>query len=186
MSPGAADLARFYETITRGQQKFRPGGHGQSRPPAQRASRDRIDNGATVRIRPDYFGLSVADAELMDPQQRLILMGAVHALENAGLAPAAELALAVGVFVSSSENQYQQGLLRNGAGAVDGFQMSLLNGKDFVSTRIAYHLNLTGPALTVQSACSSSLAAIHVACQHLRLRGMRGCFGEAVFQPTRV
>jgi len=166
---GAADLARFYETITRGQQNFVPVGTDRADP--QRSGR--VEIASTMErlfeFDPDYFGLSVADAELMDPQQRLILMGAVHALENAGLAPAAELAQVVGVFVSSSENQYQQGLLCNGAGAVDGFQMSLLNEKDFVSTRIAYHLNLTGPALTVQSACSSSLAAIHVACQHLRL-----------------
>ncbi|MCX8508678.1 MAG: amino acid adenylation domain-containing protein, partial [Rhodobacteraceae bacterium] len=166
---GAADLGQFYETITRGQTNFVPVGPERADP----GHRGHVAVASTIEglfdFDPDYFGLSLADAELMDPQQRLILMGAVHALENAGLAPAAELAQPIGVFVSSSENQYQQALLRSGAGPVDGFQMSLLNEKDFVSTRIAYHLNLTGPALTVQSACSSSLAAIHVACQHLRL-----------------
>lgn len=166
--PNAPDLDAFRDSIMQGLDNFSTIGATT----AADGTAGQVGVSATMDglfdFDPEYFGLSAADAELMDPQQRLILMGAVHALENAGLAPGHHAGLPVGVYVSSSENQYQQTLLRAGAGEADQFQMSLLNEKDFVSTRIAYHLNLTGPAMTVQSACSSSLAALHVACQQLR------------------
>ncbi len=166
--PDAPDLATFRDSIMQGKKNFTTVGATT----ATDGAPGQVGVAATMDglfdFDPEYFGLSAADAELMDPQQRLILMGAVHALENAGLAPGHQAGLPVGVYVSSSENQYQQALLRAGMAENDLFQMSLLNEKDFVSTRIAYHLNLTGPAMTVQSACSSSLAALHVACQQLR------------------
>jgi len=162
--PGADNLSDFWSAVSHGQSGIEYGGDGIS--PGRVAAVASMNG--LFDFDPGYFGLSPADAEWMDPQQRHMLMGAVHALENAGLAPGAIDAL-VGVAVSSSENRYQQSLLRAGATAsADPFQLSLLNEKDFVSSRLAYHLNLRGPSLTVQSACSSSLAAIHVACQQLR------------------
>lgn len=164
----APDLRQFWDTIKQGRDNFVDVHNTQT----ALGRKGRVGVSSTMDglfdFDPEYFGLSHADVTLMDPQQRLLLMGAVHALENAGIAPGDEQAAPVGVFVSSSENQYQQDILRHATHQVDGLQMSLLNEKDFVSTRIAYHLNLNGPAMTVQSACSSSLVAVHIACQQLR------------------
>ncbi|WP_020593999.1 non-ribosomal peptide synthetase [Kiloniella laminariae] len=180
--PNAPDLVSFWEKIQQGDDCISHNNTSNVTSLTEnRTSRDSLP-GATDRHRvssvssmdglfdfdPAYFGLTASEAEVMDPQQRHILMGAVHALENAGLPPTATTGR-VAVVVSSSENRYQQAILKSGAAPRDGFQMSLLNEKDFVSSRIAYHLNLNGPALTVQSACSSSLSAIHIACQQLRL-----------------
>ncbi len=184
--PDAPDLAAFWESITQGKDNFTTVGPTT----AAEGKNGQVGVAATMPdlfdFDPEYFGLSAADAEIMDPQQRLILMGAVHALENAGLAPGQNSGLPIGVFVSSSENQYQQELLRAGNTPADPFQMSLLNEKDFVSTRIAYHLNLTGPAMTVQSACSSSLTALHVACQQLRSGECRVALAGGVSADPRL
>ncbi|CCN72479.1 non-ribosomal peptide synthetase [Vibrio nigripulchritudo] len=113
-----------------------------------------------------YFGISEHDAKLMDPQQRHALMSAVHALEDAGIQWGN--ANPLGVVMSASDNTYGSKILRNSNGKLDDYALSLLNEKDFISTRIAYHLNLTGPAITSQTACSSSLVAIHQACRQIQ------------------
>ncbi|NOR63928.1 MAG: SDR family NAD(P)-dependent oxidoreductase, partial [Rhodobacteraceae bacterium] len=115
---------------------------------------------------PDYFGISHKEARLMDPQQRHLLMGAVQALENAGMRPDQGR---IGCLMSSSENTYHLQQVN----ASDDFQadrapLAMQNEKDFLASRIAYHLGLTGPAFTVQSACSSSLLGVHQACNMLQ------------------
>ncbi len=113
------------------------------------------------------FGYSPRDAAVLDPQQRVFLECAWHALEHAGHLGDGE---GVGVYASASINTY---LLRHlfGNPAVPGglqpLDLLLANDKDTLASRVAYHLDLTGPAITVQTACSSSLVAIHVACQAL-------------------
>ncbi|BEH01061.1 hypothetical protein brsh051_03420 [Brooklawnia propionicigenes] len=116
----------------------------------------------------EFFGISPAEAELMDPQQRLMLTCAFEALENAGRASGDELRW--GVFASASFSTY---LLNNVLSArpqvVEDSNMLALIGNlpDSVATRLAYKLNLVGPAMTVQTACSSSLVALQVACRSL-------------------
>lgn len=115
------------------------------------------------------FDISPREAELMDPQHRLFLECALSALEDAGYA-ADEDAGAVGVYAGATINTYLlNNLSTNGAliNAVDPVQINIANGSDFLTTRVSYKLNLTGPSHVIQSACSTSLVAVHVACQSL-------------------
>ena len=116
-----------------------------------------------------FFGFTPREAEILDPQQRVFLETAWESLENAGYDPE-RFAGAIGVFAGAGMNHY---LLQNLIGrpdvlaSVGDYQVMLLNDKDFLTTRAAYKLNLRGPAVTVQTACSTSLVAIHQACQSL-------------------
>lgn len=114
-----------------------------------------------------FFGCSPREAELMDPQHRLFLECAWSALEDAGYAPRS-LEVPAGVFAGTSLSTY---MLFNLAGDADAqedeFQAMIGSDKDFLSTRVSYKLNLKGPSITVQSGCSTSLTAIHLAIQSL-------------------
>ncbi|MCX6981412.1 MAG: type I polyketide synthase [Verrucomicrobia bacterium] len=115
-----------------------------------------------------FFGLTPRDAELTDPQHRIFLECAVHALEDAALDPA-RFNGSVGVFAGSSLNTY---LLHNIGShpevlanfvtqfQADGYQLLLGNDKDYLATRVSYKLNLRGPSLNIQTACSTSLVAV--------------------------
>ncbi len=113
-----------------------------------------------------FFGYSQRDAELMDPQHRVFLQCCYHALENAGHT-ADGFDGRVGVYAGSAMNTYF--LYANLAErfAEDYLPTLLASDKDFLSTRVSYQLNLTGPSLTIQTACSTSLVAVHTACQSL-------------------
>uniref|UniRef100_UPI0030F42C6E type I polyketide synthase n=1 Tax=Xenorhabdus thailandensis TaxID=3136255 RepID=UPI0030F42C6E len=115
------------------------------------------------------FGYSRQEAEMLDPQQRLFLQTAWHALEHAGYAPR-NIALKTGVFGSSRISTWPSWsqFAMTDVGKVKGLQALMSNDKDYLATRTAYKLNLKGPALTVQTACSSSLVAVHMACENLR------------------
>ncbi|HYI84884.1 MAG TPA: beta-ketoacyl synthase N-terminal-like domain-containing protein, partial [Acetobacteraceae bacterium] len=116
------------------------------------------------RFDPRFFGITSAEAEVMDPQQRLFLETAWHALEDAGLPDRALDGAACAVFVGCSHGDYAQmaGTARLSA------QFGMGNVGSILAARIAYHLNLRGPAVAVDTACSSSLVAVHLACQALR------------------
>ena len=116
-----------------------------------------------------FFGFNPREAQMIDPQQRLFLESAWHALENAGHVPET-CPGRIGVFAGVSINSYLlENLLSNPAllESFGGFQTRIASDKDFLPTRISYKLNLRGPSLTVQTACSTSLVAVHVACQSL-------------------
>ena len=118
-----------------------------------------------------FFGFANRDAELLDPQIRLFLECGWEALENAGYDPATYRG-AIGVYAGSGDNFYAEQNLQSdyrSLSAANFFQTNTANGKDFLATRLAYEFDLTGPALTIQSACSTSLVATHVACQALLL-----------------
>ncbi|HSF40968.1 MAG TPA: SDR family NAD(P)-dependent oxidoreductase [Thermoanaerobaculia bacterium] len=115
----------------------------------------------------EFFELSPREAEMIDPQQRLLLECAVQALERAGYAGTSR---PVGVFAGTGQNSYLYNNLLSRPELVESvgpFALGLANERDFVATRIAYKLNLSGPAVTVQTACSTSLVAVHLACQSL-------------------
>ncbi|WP_103509999.1 type I polyketide synthase [Streptomyces sp. SM13] len=138
-----------------------------------------------------FFGMSGREAELTDPQQRLFLECCFHALEDGGYA-AGEKAYAgggdrcagggdggsvrIGVYGSSgyrlySLHSYLAANLAAEAGSGDWMtakQVQVGNYTDFTATRAAFRLGLTGPALTVSTACSSALVSVHLACQALR------------------
>jgi len=123
----------------------------------------------------DFFGINPREAEYTDPQHRLLLETAWTALENAGC-DTERFTGSIGVFAGCSLNSY---LLHNLSSNPEflaefissqqmGAHPSLLgNDKDFLVTRISYKLNLRGPSVAVQSACSTSLVAVVQACQNL-------------------
>ncbi|HEX3682333.1 MAG TPA: SDR family NAD(P)-dependent oxidoreductase [Bryobacteraceae bacterium] len=114
-----------------------------------------------------FFGYSPAEAVLIDPQQRLFLECAWEALEDAGYNPHTYDGL-IGVFAGSGINSYLMRLLERGiVSPTAGLQLTIGNDKDYLTTRVSYNLNLKGPSACVQTACSTSLAAVHLACQSL-------------------
>ncbi len=115
-----------------------------------------------------FFGFSPREAELLDPQQRLFLECAWEALENAGC-DAEQFPGLIGVYAGVNGSHYAFNLYANQdlMRTMGMFQISMANDKDHISTRVAYKLNLHGPAITVQTTCSTSLVAICQACQSL-------------------
>lgn len=132
------------------------------------------------RFDADFFGYTAKEAELLDPQQRLFLESAWESLEDAGYDPHTYPG-SIGVYAGAGMNTY---LLNNiypnrhhldtndpldpiDLDSLGGFRMMVANDKDYLTTRVSYKLNLTGPSVNVQTACSTSLSAIHLACQSL-------------------
>jgi len=115
-----------------------------------------------------FFGLNPREAELLDPQHRIFLETAWEALESAGHDPQ-RYGGRGGVFAGCGFNSYLLQILSNPAAKarVDGYQLSIAADKDHLATQVAYKLNLRGPGVGVQTACSTSLVAIHLACQSL-------------------
>src|SRR5579871_605579 len=117
-----------------------------------------------------FFGFSPKDAAIMDPQHRIFLECSCEALENAGWS-ADEFPGSIGVFAGSGINAYLMFNLLPNQQLMSTAGLFLLkqtgNDKDVLATRVSYQLNLTGPSMTVQTACSTSLVAVHVACQSL-------------------
>ena len=117
-----------------------------------------------------FFGFSPKDAAIMDPQHRVFLECAWEALENAGWC-ADQFPGSIGVFAGSGMNAYLMFHLLPNRELMSSAGLFLLkqtgNDKDVLATRVSYQLNLTGPSMTVQTACSTSLVAVHVACQSL-------------------
>ncbi len=116
-----------------------------------------------------FFGYSPREASLLDPQQRIFLECAWEALESAGYRPDACDGV-VGVYAGMSMSSYLLfNLLPNPRLnlAEESFQLMIGTDKDFLATRVSYHLNLKGPSLDVQTGCSTSLVATHLACEAL-------------------
>ncbi len=105
----------------------------------------------------------------MDPQQRVFLECAAEALEHAGYGPGSPAADAcrIGVYAGAGMSEYGVHQLFGNPAAAGGMEVMLGNDKDFLATRAAYKLDLRGPALAVQTACSTSLVAVHLACRAL-------------------
>ncbi|MCP4663549.1 MAG: amino acid adenylation domain-containing protein, partial [bacterium] len=119
----------------------------------------------------DFFAMTPREALLTDPQHRLFLECAWEALERAGYDPE-RYPGRIGVFAGAGGSQYQLHLLSDPrlAESLDEFQLRLGTGNDFLASRVSYKLNLKGPGVVVQTACSTSLVAVHLACESL-LRG---------------
>ncbi|HWM91854.1 MAG TPA: amino acid adenylation domain-containing protein [Thermoanaerobaculia bacterium] len=114
------------------------------------------------------FETTPREAQILDPQQRLFLECAWQALEHAGC-NGERWRGEVGVFAGASENTYVHQILANPAllSAVGRYSVSLANNPDYLATRVSYKLNLQGPGLAVQTACSTALVAVHLACRAL-------------------
>ena len=118
----------------------------------------------------EFFGYHPKEAALMDPQHRIYLQTAYAALQDAGIDPENHKER-IGVFGGIARNTYLVNNVithLNYFQSVDDFQLGITLEKDFPATRVAYKLNLKGPAINVQTACSSSGVALHLACQSIR------------------
>ncbi len=117
----------------------------------------------------EFFGYSPKEAEKIDPQQRIFLECAWEAMEDAGYVPD-NVDGSVGVFAGSGLNYYLLKNVINTSPRLEDVVNVLTfigNEKDFLSTRVSYKLNLKGPSYSVQSACSTSMVAVHLGCQSL-------------------
>ncbi|RQT16294.1 non-ribosomal peptide synthetase/type I polyketide synthase [Burkholderia contaminans] len=133
---------------------------------------DLLDNPRFVAARglirdPDcfdaaFFGYTPREAEIMDPQQRKLMEESYRALEDAGYAGPG-LARDVGVYVGVGASQYLANHVLGNRDAVDALGLYQINVLNQPATQIAYRLNLTGPAVTLNTACSTSLVALHMA-----------------------
>lgn len=194
--PGAADVEAFWDNLCEGRDsitKFRvdeldPSVTASDRhDPSYVAARGVIDN--VELFDAAFFGIGPREAELMDPQQRLFLELCWECLERGGHAPDG-IDAPVGVFAGMNNATYFQRHasahpeLVNRVGAL---QVMLGNEKDYIATRVAHKLNLTGPAVSVHTACSTSLVAIAQAVESLQsgLCDMALAGGIAVTCPPR-
>ncbi|WP_439024915.1 amino acid adenylation domain-containing protein [Bacillus halotolerans] len=114
-----------------------------------------------------FFGLAPKTAQFMDPNQRLFLQSAWHAIEDAGYAGDSMNGSRVGVYAGYSKVGYDYERLLSANYPEELHQYIVGNLPSVLASRIAYFLNLKGPAVTVDTACSSSLAAVHMACKSL-------------------
>ncbi|MFZ7733721.1 beta-ketoacyl synthase N-terminal-like domain-containing protein [Bacillus velezensis] len=114
-----------------------------------------------------FFGLAPKTAQFMDPNQRLFLQSAWHAIEDAGYAGGSMNGSRVGVYAGYSKVGYDYERLLSANYPEELHQYIVGNLPSVLASRIAYFLNLKGPAVTVDTACSSSLAAVHMACKSL-------------------
>ncbi|MFR9778050.1 amino acid adenylation domain-containing protein [Micromonospora sp. MS34] len=116
-----------------------------------------------------FFGFTPREAQTLDPQHRMLLECAWHALEHAGYDPSGHPGR-IGLFAGSGRSTYLLDHLSSHpelVSTIGEHQLSLGNDKDFLLSRVAYKLNLTGPAVTVATACSTSLVAVHFGRQSL-------------------
>ncbi|HEY0169687.1 MAG TPA: condensation domain-containing protein [Pyrinomonadaceae bacterium] len=115
-----------------------------------------------------FFNISAREAEWMDPQQRLFLECSWAAVENAGY-NLQTYRKPVAVYAGANTNFYLLARLDQLASGRAGnlFQVLLANEKDFLATRVSYKLDLRGESITIQTSCSTSLVAVHLACQSL-------------------
>jgi acyl transferase domain-containing protein/acyl carrier protein len=128
---------------------------------------------------PEFFGISPREATGMDPQQRVLLEVAWEALENAGLCPDRLAGSQTGVFVGVCNNDYFLKQFEAGRDAIDAY-VATGNAHSVASGRISYLLGLQGPSLSVDTGCSASLVAVHLACQSLRAGECRAALAGGV------
>ncbi|WP_256914947.1 type I polyketide synthase, partial [Streptomyces hilarionis] len=116
---------------------------------------------------PEFFGINAREAAAMDPRQRLALELSWTALEHAGLLPGSLRGGSTAVFLGATGDDYATLVHRHGEEAVSPYTLTGLS-RGVIANRISYHLGLRGPSLTVDAAQSSSLVAVHLACESLR------------------
>ncbi|MRN51863.1 SDR family NAD(P)-dependent oxidoreductase [Paenibacillus monticola] len=173
--PGASDLNMFWNNLTRGvdsvtgipQNRWRyESGGSQLKASGKPLQCDRggfIDG--IDEFDPLFFNISPREAELMDPQQRIFLQTAWHAIEDAGYAPEDLSGSKCGVFTGATQGDYYLNI-RNSDRELDS-QVLTGYSNSILAARISYFLNLKGPSIPIDTACSASLVAVHQACQSI-------------------
>lgn len=176
--PGARNVREFWENLRDGVESIRSLSDAEllaaGVTPAEIARPDYVKRAAVLEAVPmfdaSFFGLSPRDAAIMDPQHRHFLECAWEAIEDAGHPPQ-RFNGSIGVFAGSGMNAY---LIHNLLANRELLELTGLfqlrqtgNDKDVLATRVSYQFDLRGPSISVQTACSTSLVAVHLACQSL-------------------
>ncbi|MGI0491591.1 amino acid adenylation domain-containing protein [Alkalinema pantanalense CENA528] len=174
--PGANSIAEFWQNLVDNVESttfFSPEEIDPSVDPELRNDPNYVRARGTIAGAEDFdaafFGISPREAEVMDPQARVFLELAYEALETAGYNPDSYPG-SIGLYAGSGQNTYFERHLCGRPEIIDrvgAFQTMLANEKDFVTTRIAYKLNLQGPSVSINTACSTSLVAVGQAVQGL-------------------
>ncbi len=176
--PGARSLAEYWDLLREGRESIRPLTDAELElagvPPAVREHPNYVKAAAVLEDigwwDAKFWGFSPKDASIMDPQHRLFLECAYEALEHAGIAPD-QAPGRVGVYAGVGMGTWFQRTLLNNRTLMEDVGLFLVrhtgNDKDFLSTRVSYELDLRGPSINVQTACSTSLVAMHLAAQAL-------------------
>ncbi|GAA2785387.1 beta-ketoacyl synthase N-terminal-like domain-containing protein [Kitasatospora sp. CM 4170] len=176
--PGAADVDGFWANLAAGRDSMRQvdddeflaaGGD-----PADLADPDLVRTVSVLegidRFDAAFFGYSPTEAAVVDPQQRLLLETAYHAVEDAGYAGGFG-DRQVGVYAGAGDSRYYPSHLHpqyaGRPGSVALVHAATSNSLGTLATRVSYELGLTGPSLSLQTACSTALVAVHQACQDL-------------------
>src|SRR5580698_7956560 len=172
--PGSADIVEFWENLCLGKELIQAFTLPASSELSTTSSAGRwipvvsCMDGIDL-FDAEFFSMTPFEAEVTDPQHRILLEHSWRAMEHAGYNPRHHRG-ETGVFAGATINTY---LLQNIASSpdlirsLDPVTVNIGNGADFLTTRISYKLNLHGPSHTVQSACSTSLVAVHCACRSL-------------------
>src|SRR5437879_4770233 len=157
--PRAPDLSQFWQRVVEGSNcvSWVPAGPGEVGARGVLADTDRFDAG--------LFGLSAAQAARLDPQHRVFLELCWHALEDAGVDPFRSTQAIALYAACSPAVRPDPGL--GSASLADEYQQMLGSSPDFLATRVSHRLDLKGESVVVQTGCSSSLVAVHLACQSL-------------------
>ena len=168
--PGAANLDELWDILKTGRESLRATEQDTASPAFSDQVSHMVRANSTL---PDldlfdasFFGFNPREAEMTDPQHQIFLECAWEALENAGMT-VGEKAKPIGVFAGTGMSSYVFGQIEHDAQILEAFPSIIATDKDLVSTRTSFKLNLTGPSLTVQCACSTALVAVHLACQSL-------------------
>ncbi|MFG2652937.1 SDR family NAD(P)-dependent oxidoreductase [Streptomyces sp. NPDC048436] len=175
--PGASNVAGLWENLANGVESFAQLTDDELRDAL--VDERLIANPDYVKVRPvlddirgfdaRFFGYSPREAEIADPQQRIFLECVWEALEGAGYGRA-DTRGRVGLFAGANFSMYMINRFAGPAGIahMDPYELMIGNDKDALATVIAYRLDLTGPAVSVQTFCSTSATAMHLACQSIR------------------
>jgi acyl transferase domain-containing protein len=172
--PGAGDIGRLWQALSQGEEGITSFSEQEliaAGVPEETARDPRYVRAAGVvdgidLFDAELFGYTPGEAAVTDPQQRLFLECAWEALEDAGCDPD-RFPGRIAVYGGASQSTYRLVNLAGRSRTVSGFQAAIATNSDFLATRVSYKLNLRGPSVTVQTACSTSLAAVHMACQSL-------------------
>lgn len=174
--PGARNISEFWDNLRNGVESTKPFSRGELEasgvPQSAFDNPDFIPVGSVIEdidlFDAAFFGFSPREAESIDPQQRIFLETAWHALEDAGYDPESFPGL-IGVYGGCAMSTYLQHLQSNPRFmALLGYlQVYIGNDKDYLTTHVSYKLDLRGPSFSVQTACSTSLLAAAVAADHL-------------------
>jgi acyl transferase domain-containing protein len=177
--PGARDVAELWRNLVAGRETIRQFEAGELKPAHPEDMDVRAEPGY-VRARgvlagidefdEQFFGFSPREAAILDPQQRLFMEAAWEALEHAGVDPK-RFGGPIGVFAGATTNTYYQNNLQSRRDVTDTVGLlttQMANQNQYMATRLAYKFDLKGPALNVQTACSTSLVAVCTAVQSLQ------------------